>query len=40
MLRKSVCIELGIFVDLAGKEAFAQRAKGNKSNAEFFERRQ
>jgi hypothetical protein len=32
--------ELGSFVDLAGEEALAQRAKGNKSDPEFFEGRQ
>jgi len=32
-----VFIELGIFCDLAGEEAFAERAEGNEADAEFLE---
>ena len=31
-------VELGGCVDLAGEEAFAERAEGNEADAEFFER--
>ena len=34
-----ILVELRIFVDRTGKEAFAERAKGNESDAEFLERR-
>src|SRR6202035_685981 len=33
-----VFVELRIFADLSGEEAFAQRAKGNKADPEFLER--
>ena len=33
-------IERGVLVDLAGEEASAQRAEGDKADAEFFERGQ
>src|ERR1700733_13170937 len=32
-------VELRLLVDRTGQEAFAERAKGNESDAEFFERR-
>ena len=32
-----VFVELRIFADLSGEEAFAQRAEGNEADAEFFE---
>src|SRR5208337_1234817 len=34
-----VLVELRLLVDRTGQEAFAERAKGNESDAEFFERR-
>ena len=39
MLRKSVAVEFGVLVDLAGQKAFAERAEGHEADPEFFERR-